>query len=286
MENFDARPQQRIKEKSVYLLHLDTPRIIIISCVVIAVLIVAFLIGMNVKGDGERAQGTQIAHNDLLFNTPPPPPSGDQPQGADPTAPGNSPQTLDDELGMNQMGQTPPPSAQGQPAAQPVEPEKKSRAASPAAADKKSGDVLAQDSIREIIPPSRASSGTERRNVAPKRETAKTDAGRQNRREAARRNQRTVEVASSEREGHVRSASGESGYAIQVGSFDSRERAAKEARNLKNLRYDARVEDSHVNGRSMYRVKVGPISSRSRAVRVLSEIQEMRPYEGSYLVRE
>jgi cell division protein FtsN len=286
MENFDARPQQRIKEKSVYLLHLDTPRIIIISCVVIAVLIVAFLIGMNVKGDGERAQGTQIAHNDLLFNTPPPPPPGDQSQNADPTAPGSAPQTLDDELGMNQMGQTPAPSAQGQPATQTVEPEKKSRATSPAAVDRKSGDVLAQDSIREIIPPSRASSGTERRSVAPKRATAKADTGRQNRREAARRNQRTVEVASSERESQVRSASGESGYAIQVGSFDSRERAAKEARNLKNLRYDARVEDTHVNGRNMYRVKVGPISSRSRAVRVLSEIQEMRPYEGSYLVRE
>ena len=50
MDQFNI-PHQKVKEKSVYMLHLDAARIILISAAVIGIIIVSFLLGMNfIKG--------------------------------------------------------------------------------------------------------------------------------------------------------------------------------------------------------------------------------------------
>jgi hypothetical protein len=64
MEQFDI-PHQRIKEKSVYLLHLDAARIILISSAIIGIIIVSFLLGMNFVKGGDVAK-TLMTKNDIF----------------------------------------------------------------------------------------------------------------------------------------------------------------------------------------------------------------------------
>ena len=61
MENFDHQHQENMKEKQFYLLHLDTPRIIIVSSVIIGLIVISFLMGMNFIGGDSSSQ--QIAAN-------------------------------------------------------------------------------------------------------------------------------------------------------------------------------------------------------------------------------
>ncbi len=288
MEHFDAKPQNRVKEKSVYLLHLDTPRIIILSCVLIGVLIVAFLVGMNLSRDGESSRN-QLAQRELML-TPPPPGAEMAPQ--DPSAK-SAPPTLDEELAVTPSPTPDAPSAVP-PSTASAEPDKSAgqKGQAPAIASnaqprKDSGDVLSRESIKEIIPPANAVNDAGRKSADVK-DTRKSRHAKSSRRERAASAQRTVEVSSKTVESREAKAEqrAEHGYSIQVGSFDTREKARRESQNLKNLRYDAFVENAQVNGRRIFRVKIGPIASRQKAVKVLSEVQEVHPYEGSYLTKE
>ena len=65
MEQFDI-PHQRIKEKSVYLLHLDAARIILISSAIIGIIIVSFLLGMRFIRGGDGAKTLIKNPQDLL----------------------------------------------------------------------------------------------------------------------------------------------------------------------------------------------------------------------------
>ncbi|MBN1495118.1 MAG: hypothetical protein JXA07_00005, partial [Spirochaetes bacterium] len=55
MEQFDI-PHQRVKEKSVYQLNLDAPRIILISAAIIGIVLGSFLLGTNFIKGGDGAK--------------------------------------------------------------------------------------------------------------------------------------------------------------------------------------------------------------------------------------
>ena len=64
MEQFNI-PHQKIREKSVYLVHLDAPRIAVISAAVIGIIIASFLLGMNFVRGGESGK-TVITSKDVF----------------------------------------------------------------------------------------------------------------------------------------------------------------------------------------------------------------------------
>lgn len=285
MENFDARNQNRVREKSVYLLHLDTPRIIILSCVTIGILIVAFLVGMNMNSSPAPSQNI-VAQKDMLFNPPP----------ADLAVPGQDeasviPQPGEGDTTPSQIPGTSPQGTQAQTSQEAAVPDAAQTAQNPVTARNTAPaatgtgeprDVLTRENIREIIPPSNTVKKEKNPRIAkhPKREhRARTE-----KRTQPRRSQRTVEVSSAARETAAHRT--RDGFSIQVGSFDSRAKAQKAVDDLKGSRFDSFIERTTVDGRRYYRVKVGPMSSQQRASRILSDIQEMRQYQNSFIVRE
>ena len=286
MENFDARNQNRVREKSVYLLHLDTPRIIILSCVIIGVLIVAFLVGMNLNSSQGPSQN-MIAQKDMLFN---PPPADLAIPGQDETA--AIPQPGDNDPSASQIPDTSPGAAQpAQESAVPGAAQTTQTAqntggshnTSPAASGTgEPRDVLTRENIREIIPPSNTVKKKSTTRIAKR--SSREHRVRTEKKTHRRRSQRTVEVSSATRE--TRGVRARDGFSIQVGSFDSRSKAQKAVDDLRTRRFDSFIERTTVDGRRYYRVKVGPLSSQERASRMLSDIQEMRQYQGSYIVRE
>jgi cell division septation protein DedD len=87
MEHFEGN-QGKVREKSMYLLHLDTPRMIILGSVVVGLLVIAFLFGMNFIGNGGNSK---VATGDILSgggkdmalldqNIPAPPHGGIEPE--------------------------------------------------------------------------------------------------------------------------------------------------------------------------------------------------------------
>ncbi len=67
MEDFATKEQKGIREKSVYILHLDTPRIIILTSVIIGLVIIAALIGMNINKQDQR-DNESFAHDNAVLD--------------------------------------------------------------------------------------------------------------------------------------------------------------------------------------------------------------------------
>ncbi|MGL4369294.1 MAG: hypothetical protein ACRCUT_06440, partial [Spirochaetota bacterium] len=68
MEQFENQQPHNanVKEKSVYLLHLDGARILILSAITIGLLTVAFLIGMKISGEDRNED--ILAQNEALID--------------------------------------------------------------------------------------------------------------------------------------------------------------------------------------------------------------------------
>jgi DedD protein len=64
---------------------------------------------------------------------------------------------------------------------------------------------------------------------------------------------------------HTQAAAATPGWAIQVGSFNSRENAERLASELRARNFVASVSGSTTNGRKLYRVRVGPEPDRASA---------------------
>lgn len=274
MEQFDDRNVNRMKEKNVYLLHLDAPRIIIISCVLVGVLIVAFLIGMNLSGDGGQDTRT-TAQREMLFNPIPDEPGNqgelqamDPPGAPDSAAPGADIVTPSKDAQKQATPEAPASSIASN----------KSAATDPARDESK--DVLTQDNTREIIPPASTVKRERKERVAADRPKSRSRAVRK---EERPRSHKTVEVVS-RTEGAERGSRG--GYSIQVSAYDNQATARREVAKLKEHRYDPYIENTRIGGKKYFRVRIGPISSRKEAVKLLEEIQEMNRYERSYLIRD
>jgi hypothetical protein len=76
MEDFNQNSQRfdniagqaPVREKNMYLLHLDTTRIIILSAILVAVVAVSFLLGMNFTGD-DTAKTASSDNNELMLDS-------------------------------------------------------------------------------------------------------------------------------------------------------------------------------------------------------------------------
>jgi len=68
MENFDFNEKPVAKEKNVFLLHLDIPRIILICAVLIGIVVTTFLLGMNFS-ENKVVSNTALVSPDIPNDT-------------------------------------------------------------------------------------------------------------------------------------------------------------------------------------------------------------------------
>ncbi len=290
MDQFNI-PHQKVKEKSVYLLHLDAARIILISAAVIGIIIVSFLLGMNfIKGgDGTRSL---VGKNDifegqkeldLLKNNIP-----DLPDEEDLSKP------MDEKLLNSDKDEKDSIKDKTEPDSHAVTKEKKADV--PSISKNDSPDLLTRDNFDEEVIPGKESRKTSARysndakkiSRSPKRDmydkpvkkaTVKNDV-----RKKKRGKSKVVAVSGDRVDERKNVSSGN--YVIQVASFDKKSKAQSEIKALKDLNYDAFLDESQVRGRQYFRVRVGPVASRKRAIDLLKNIQENDKYQESYMVRE
>ncbi|MCP4132696.1 MAG: SPOR domain-containing protein [bacterium] len=279
MEHFEGNPGP-VKEKNVYFLQLNPPRIILIVSAVLGVIIIAFLLGMNFINKGNNDSSSQ---NDILLsenkgmdmlnrNIPAPPHKGEIAGPVEEKLPGLEDNSLEPKTDTN------------------------SNIASLSEEKSDNADVLTNENIDEIISSSKkdtkiiAQEETRPKEVKRKSSTRKAVAKKPRnteKRKAAKnktkKKSRVVEVSSKKRYSRPKAASG---YAVQIASYDKRSRALSEISSLKKMHFDAFINKKRVKGKNFYRVRVGPISSKRKAIRLLNDIQEYPRYEGSYMVKE
>lgn len=284
MEQFDI-PHQRIKEKSMYLLHLDAARIILISAAIIGIIIVSFLLGMGfVRGvDGPK---TLITNNDmfdsqkeldLLKNNIPGLADEDELSKA-----------LDDKAGIYNEEKA---KGSGEPDKNFIYGEGYDKSA---ASKNESMDMLTRDNIYEAARAEKnlkkkASSG----NIYAKKDSRHEDAIDKPAKKSAHKNapkkrksrrSRIVAVAGDGSEHRKANQSG--AFAIQVASYDKKVNAKSEIRSLKEMNYDAFIDEAQIKGKQYYRVRIGPLASKKKALDLLKTVQENEKYHESYMVQE
>jgi cell division protein FtsN len=271
MEHFENNPRN-VKEKSVYLLHLDAPRIIILASVIIGLILLSFLVGMNfVKGDRE---GDIIANNDLLFNSG----KSSLPDGRKiPALPdsGNGSLLPDEKIVNTELLD-----------------EKNRGREEIKKEDEASQDILTSDTIKDILPPAGETKKEEKVAKTVKKKKSKKIASRSSKKSTksrknarskkSRKKSRVIEVSDSYRN----SSPEKTHYSIQVASFDTRKKANREAGRLRKMSYDASVKGTRVKGKRYYRVKIGPVFNKRKAIKLLNTIQGNYRYRNSYMVKE
>jgi cell division septation protein DedD len=282
MENFEPKPTG-VREKNLYVVHLDTPRIIILASVVIGIVTASFLLGMTLMKDDKPSKGS-LALNE--FNI-------DDKNGMD-IFNKEVPPLPDFSIEGNSEGDTVP----GEGLAAELEDSKNDFSAQ----DNKEGtdiadsatgktDILTGDNIKEIIPPVKKEKKPVKKNV--KQAKAEPVKKQQTPKKAARKESSIAARPENNKSSHVKEVSRDieprrqaGGFAVQVASYDVLARAEKERNLLKSKRFDAYIDRTVVNGKNYFRVRIGPLSSKDRAFSLLQEIQSDNRYAGSYLVKE
>lgn len=277
MENFDENNHNRMKERNVYLLHLDTPRIIIISSVIIGLVLVAFLFGMNMKKKNNTV--SDIASlNDPFLQAP-----LDE-KNKNVILEGKLDMPLaDKDLALN----LPENSAiQKMDEKNIVQYDNKKQVSEPGLKEPSAVDVINSDTINQIIPPAKAVTRPANNKIVKKtKKKSVRKRAKVNKKSKKSRKKRVVEVVSHNKDSQSYKSS-RTGYSIQIASLDKRNKANRERRNLKRMEYDAHIDSTKVNGKKYYRVRIGPIYSKRQAIKILNDLQEDSRYEGSYMIKE
>lgn len=275
MENFQPKPTG-VKEKNLYVVHLDTPRIVILASIIIGIVTASFLLGMTLTKDDKPARGG-FAFNDYNL---------DDKNGIDifsKEVPPLSDFTMNDGKEGNDL---PGAVSQENPLNFKEDPTALDIGRSAIIADTKTdnSDILTGENIKEIIPPVKKETKlVEKIAKKTKVETKKT----QKPAKAIAKNSTAINTASQVKEvsRDIDRKKQEDGFSIQVASYDVLSRAEQEKHLLKSKRFDAYVDSTVVNGKNYYRVRVGPLASKDKAFSLLQEIQSDNRYAGSYLVK-
>jgi cell division septation protein DedD len=285
MEQFNI-PHQKVKEKSVYVLNLDIARIVLISAAIVGIIVVSFLLGMNFVRGGEGAKAL-VTRNDLF----------------------------DSQKELDMLKTNIPDAADEDELSKPLDdkilagekddkgldrdlPEKNRKDEKAAGLKDENSDLLTKDNMSEPAPPEKDvkkkispadPSGEKKLSRADEEDTVVKPARKQAVKNVSSKKKKNakskvVEVAGEKKEQGKSAGSGH--YTIQVASFDRRTRAQGEVKALKEMRYDAYIDESSIKGKQYFRVRVGPVVSKQKALTLLKGIQEDDRYQESYMVRE
>ena len=288
MENFEPRPKG-VKEKNLYVVHLDTPRIIILSSIIVGIITASFLLGMTLMKD-DKSSRNNLALND--FNL-------DDKSGIDlfskevPPLPGFNTSDVGKEEANLSASQIPEISS-GTTDELSIPGDTGTGSNQSADISRGKTDVLTGDNIKEIIPPVSRDNKAPAKTVKqarietkpkekPVKQTAKkNEASKPAEKRIADSGKSRVQEVS--RDIETRKSPG--GFAVQVASYDVLARAEQERNILKSKRFDAYVDRTVVNGKNYFRVRIGPVSSKDKAFQLLEEIQSESRYAGSYMVKD
>ncbi len=286
MENFDPKPNA-VKEKNLYIVHLDTPRIIILSSVIIGIITAAFLFGMSFMKD-DKPGSKEFAVSGMNFDDSK---TADM-LGADiPPVPGEGVEegaAADDKIAAVDENKNISPIIDDNKLPQSSD---IAGGKDPIKSDK--NDILTNDSIKEIIPPAGNKNKTARKTetVAKQdkkniKDNNKKIAVKDNRKieqkhETSGSKSRVYEVSRS-----VEEKKSYDSYSVQVASYGTQSQAEHEKALLKSKRFDAYIDKSIVNGKNYFRVRIGPVSSSKKAYDLLNDVQSDSRYASSYMVKE
>ncbi len=253
MEHFEER-NQNIKEKSVYSLHLDTPRIILISAAVIGVIAASFLIGMNFI---KKTDNRDIAKNEAIFDT-----------------------AKDNDLFSEKHAA---PLDSGKNEVKPFDTD-------PGKIDLKKSDtsgVITSDNFKEPVAPIADIEKIDKKKTAKNKETkkiVKKEKKTEKIKPVKNKKEKTsiVEVADAEDEPKLLTGK----FMIQVASYDEKSRAETELLSLKDMDLKAHINRKKINGKDFFRLHIGPIASKDKALKIMNEMQSNPRYSDSFLVRE
>ncbi len=272
MENFEA-PHNKVKEKSLYVLHLDTVRIVLISAAVIGIVVVSFLLGMNFMrpGGGEPSamENAEVQKDLDILKGSVPPQEEEYSKASDakgePSAKENV--SVDNTGGSEQLAKNESVDLTGNGGS--------NSSFIKGSAPVKRKSVERKNDDRKTVTEKKSS----RNQVVAK----KTEKNRNN--SIHKKSRKKVIEAAGVEEGSAKETSG-SGYSIQVGSLDSKDKAMAQVKELRAGHFNARLDKTTVDGKRVYRVRIGPIAQKKKALATLRKLQESDRYDDSYLIRD
>ncbi|MBN1501406.1 MAG: SPOR domain-containing protein [Spirochaetes bacterium] len=276
MENFEQFDEQKVKEKNIYLLHLDKARIAILSSIIIGIIAIAFLIGMKLTAK-DKVERDLFTTNNINSGTL------------------TSPSDINDLFESKPVDN--PISALGDEKTE-ITPEKMEIPVT-----KSETDVLTADNInvvpaassntdtitvKSVSPKSSPKKQVNAVAVNPKKSNSNTAAVK-----ASVKNDKVKNVAVSSNISNNKAVTAASfqkkttgGFSLQVASYDNYSRAKLECDTLKKQNFETYIDDAFVNGINYYRVRIGPFSEKYEAVSVLDRLQSDSKYAESYIVKE
>lgn len=255
MENFDFNERPVTREKNVFLLHLDVPRIILICAVLVGIIVTTFLLGMHFS------ENRVVSHNALV----------------PPEIPGDTIAQLDKGIDLgNTIQNTELPLTDGAIYKMDIAPK-------PDETSKL--DIISKKDIDTAIAKQDDTETTQVIHQNKKKDNlVKSASQKSSKVKTTVKKNKVVEVAKTDTS-HTKNVSQRS-WSIQVASFNTLNKAQKEAKSLQAMNYDAYVDKADISGKTYYRVKVGPILKEDKAIHMLQEIQSVDKYSGSYIVKE
>jgi len=286
MENFDPKPHA-VKEKNLYIVHLDTPRIIILSSVVIGIITASFLLGMTFMKD-DKHDPISLANSSMNF---------DENRAADilrtdiPPMPieGEDYSSTEDRIASTDENRNNVAVNSANNSTNIEENQTSHVNTAVSGADEikhDKGDILTNANIKEIIPPA----GEKDKPVKQEKKIAK-NTGNDNKKVAAKDKKDDAKRNVNEKDkvyGVSRNVDVKKQgiFSVQVASYDNISRAEQERSVLRSKRFDAYIDKGLVNGKNYFRLRVGPVSSSKEAYSLLNELQSDARYSESYIVIE
>ena len=270
MEQFTPQDGRPVKEKSVYLLHLDGPRVLMLSALIIGLLTLTFLIGMKISNSSSNED--TLTQSDSLLESP-----------------SHVTQGLESDPSKDQLSQITSPNVLNQ-VPVPTTPLAQNNSATEAqksvsTLSKGDSDLLAGDTIHKIDPPTREVAKVEKKKSDVLVSKVKK-AGKDKSSASTKKKKSDVLEVSADDRGKDNQLKGKSGYVLQVASFDSLEIAKKEVSTLKGMNYDSFVDKAQIKGKQYFRVRIGPIASKEKALQMLDEIQSNDHYAETFVIRQ
>ena len=285
MENFDPKPNG-VKEKNLYIVHLDTPRIIILSSVIIGIITAAFLLGMTFVKD-DKQDSRNFANSSMNF---------DENRAADLLKTDIPPMSIDGD-NYNAIVDTAADTAVNTAVNKSnvsANEEDKAPLETNIASDRDEikndkGDIFTNADIKEIIPPANEKdrpSKQEKKTAANTRDNNKKVAVKDNKKSDAKQTNANDKSKVYGVSRNAESKKNQGTFSVQVASYDNISKAEHEREILKSKKYDAFIDKGLVNGKNYFRLRVGPVSSSKEAYSLLNDLQGDSRYAESYIVTE
>jgi len=284
MENFDPKPNA-VKEKNLYIVHLDTPRIIILSSVIIGIIAAAFLFGMSFMKD-DKPGSKELNVSGMNFNDHK---TADILGSEIPPAPGEGIEegTVEDKISATDDHKN------NTAIKDDIKlPRGNEMALAKGEIKHDKSDVLTNENIKEIIPPAAEKKKSSKKPEKIAKHEKKHEQGTnqkvaiKDKKKTETKNDNTGKSKIYEVSRDIREKKGSDSYSVQVASYDTLAKAESEKLNLKSKKFDAYIDKGSVNGKNYFRVRIGPVSSSKKAADLLNEVQSDSRYASSYMVRE